>query len=586
MTTKSEVNMYYVNVETLNFCLPDSPDKAGDKPQFRHTESKAIDIMFLRSDGKPVDLTGTTLTLAMDNNYCHEDKLVAFAEGDSVQILNPESGIVRFFVDCNSSKFERLVRYINASVKIEVVLIPAGETEERTILHDRGILLLPRIRTSEGAPADASPDYYSKAQIDAMLSGIARVELPACSGMGYMIEDNGVLLTWIDPEDVTLNGSVLARWNKTVLVRKIGAYPESPEDGAIVAETSRADATKNKYRSDGFHDAEREAGTTYFYKLFSQATGGVWNNQDANRYAETTSMSWGMVQSFVRAGRGPELWPVGTVFVVDHPEYTHADGTGLWFRVVGHDQMQAADETLTHSMCLDMVDCLFNAPYDVAEALYALTADETAQELKTYYTLSGTEYIALVEGTDYNIGDPVPVASWYEKNFDLRASGGSNNAIQSNMIQWANSDGKAGEWYSPTTIFDTCSSALLNRNGFLRYIDSEFLNIVKPAKLITAKSNPEGGDAFIHQAKFWALSRSQVSGLANNAITENAYLEYYSGGGSRIKYLKDTATPHGYVLRSPVVFSTSDVQCVLNQGSLNSYAAGNSNGISLACLIA
>ena len=385
---------------------------------------------------------------------------------------------------------------------------------------------------------------------------------------------------------MTLNGSVLARWNKTVLVRKIGAYPESPEDGTIVAQTSRADATKNKYRSDGFLDTEREAGTTYYYKLFSQATGGVWNSQDANRYAETTSMSWGMVQSFVRAGRGPELWPVGTVFVVDHPEYTHADGTGLWFRVVGHDQMQAADETLTHSMCLDMVDCLFSAPYDAPEALYALTADETAQELKTYYTLSGTEYIALVEGTDYNIGDPVPVASWYEKNFDIRATGGSNNAIQSNMIQWANSDGKAGEWYSPTTIFDTCSSALLNRNGFLRYIDPEFLDIVKPAKLITAKSNPEGGDAFIHQAKFWALSRSQVSGLANNAITENAYLEYYSGGGSRIKYLKDTATPRGYVLRSPIVGSSCDEQCVLNQGDLNSYASGNSFGYTLACIIA
>nr|DAL71813.1 MAG TPA: hypothetical protein [Caudoviricetes sp.] len=581
-----EESMFYANIDTLKFCTPDSPEKAGDKPQFRHTESKSIDITFLRGDGTPLNLTGATLTLALDSNYYHWDKLTAFSEGDKVQILNPGGGVVRFFVDCNSAKFAQLVQCGSSTVKMEIVMIAAGETEERTLLHDDGIRLLPRVHTSEGAPADASPDYYSKAQIDALMQSNTRVELAACTGMGIRRTDEGTLMTWIDPDDVTLNGSVLARWDRTVLVRKEGSYPENSEDGEIIAETSRADATKNKYRSDGFHDAEREAGTTYFYKLFSQATGGVWNNQDANRYAETTSMSWGMVQSFVRAGRGPELWPVGTVFVVDHPEYTHADGTGLWFRVVGHDQMQAADETLTHSMCLDMVDCLFNAPYDVAEALYALTADETAQELKTYYTLSGTEYIALVEGTDYNIGDPVPVASWYEKNFDIRATGGSNNAIQSNMIQWANSDGKAGEWYSPTTIFDTCSSALLNRNGFLRYIDPEFLDIVKPAKLITAKSNPEGGDAFIHQAKFWALSRSQVSGLANNAITENAYLEYYSGGGSRIKYLKDTATPQGYVLRSPIVGSSCDEQCVLNQGDLNSYASGNSFGYTLACIIA
>ena len=581
-----EESMFYANIDTLKFCTPDSPEKAGDKPQFRHTESKSIDITFLRGDGTPLNLTGATLTLALDSNYYHWDKLTAFSEGDKAQILNPGGGVVRFFVDCNSAKFAQLVQCGSSTVKMEIVMIAAGETEERTLLHDDGIRLLPRVHTSEGAPADASPDYYSKAQIDALMQSNTRVELAACTGMGIRRTDEGTLMTWIDPDDVTLNGSVLARWDRTVLVRKEGSYPENSEDGEIIAETSRADATKNKYRSDGFHDAEREAGTTYFYKLFSQATGGVWNNQDANRYAETTSMSWGMVQSFVRAGRGPELWPVGTVFVVDHPEYTHADGTGLWFRVVGHDQMQAADETLTHSMCLDMVDCLFNAPYDVAEALYALTADETAQELKTYYTLSGTEYIALVEGTDYNIGDPVPVASWYEKNFDLRATGGSNNAIQSNIIQWANSDGKAGKWYSPTTIFDTCSSSLRNRNGFLRYIDPEFLNIVKSAKLITAKSNAEGGGAFMHQARFWALSCSQVSGLANGAITENAYLEYYSGGGSRIKYLKDTATPQGYVLRSPIVGSSCDEQCVLNQGDLNSYASSNSFGYTLACIIA
>lgn len=580
-----EVNMFYGNVDSLKFCLPDSPEKAGDKPQFRHTESKSIDITFLRGDGTPLNLTGATLTLAMDSNYYHWDKLTAFSEGDKVQILNPGGGVVRFFIDCNSAKFAQLVQCGSSTVKMEIVMIAAGETEERTLLHDDGIRLLPRVHTSEGAPTSANPEYYNKAQIDALMQTNTRVELAACTGMGIRRTGEGTLMTWIDPEDVTLNGSVLARWDRTVLVRKSGSYPENPEDGETIAETSRTAATKNQYRTNGFLDTT-EKGKTFYYKLFSQTTAGVWNDSDGNRYPESETMSWGMVQSFVRAGRGSELWPVGTVFVVDHPEYTHEDGTGLWFRVVGHDQMQAADETLTHSMCLDMVDCLFNAPYDAAEALYALTADETAQALKTYYTFSGTEYTALVERTDYNIGDPVPVASWYEKNFEIRSRSGSNNAIQSNMIQWANSDGQAGKWYSPTTIFDTCSANLLNRNGFLRHIDPEFLNIVKPAKLITAKSNPEGGGAFIHQAKFWALSRSQVSGLANNAITENAYLEYYSGGGSRIKYLKDTATPRVYVLRSPIVGSSCDEQCVLNQGDLNSYASGNSFGYTLACIIA
>ena len=128
-----EENMFYVNADSLKFCTADSPEKAGDKPQFRHTESKSIDVTFLRGDGTPLNLTGATLTLAVDSNYYHWDKLTAFSEGDKVRILNPGGGVVRFFVDCNSSKFAQLVQCGSSSVKMEVVLIAAGETEERTL---------------------------------------------------------------------------------------------------------------------------------------------------------------------------------------------------------------------------------------------------------------------------------------------------------------------------------------------------------------------------------------------------------------------------------------------------------------------
>ena len=579
-----EVNMFYGNADSLKFCTADSPEKAGDKPQFRHTESKSIDITFLRGDGTPLDLTGATLTLAMDNNYYHWDKLTAFSEGEKVQILNPGGGVVRFFVDCNSSKFAQLVQCGSSSVKMEVVMIAAGETEERTILHDDGIRLLPRVHTSEGAPTSASPEYYNKAQIDALMQSNTRVELSACTGMGIRRTDEGTLMTWIDPDDVTLNGSVLARWDRTVLVRKEGSYPENPEDGEIIAETSRAAATKNQYRTNGFLDTTEE-GKIFYYKLFSQTTAGVWNDSDGNRYPESETMSWGMVQSFVRAGKGPEFFPVGTVFVVDHPEYTHEDGTGLWFRVVGHDQVQPQDETLTHSMCLDMVDCLFAASYDNKEALYALTADATAQAHKTYYMLDGSTFTALVEGTDYQIGDPVPVASWYEKNLDNRQNYGSNNPVQSNMLQWLNSFGAANQWFTPQTIWDTCKAEFLNRNGFCRYIDPEFLQIVQPAKLITALSKKEGGGSVVHYAKFWALSGSQVFGSVNETIMENTQLEYYQSN-SPIKYTKDTSTAYTYVLRSPSVFDACSQRCVLYLGSLNSYYSANSFGFSPACIIA
>ena len=109
----------------------------------------------------------------------------------------------------------------------------------------------------------------------------------------------------------------------------------------------------------------------------------------------------------------------------------------MLFRVDGHDQVPAADESLTHSMCLELVDCLFSAPYDAAESLYALTEDTTAQAGKAYYAYSDGAYTALVNGVDYDVGDSVPLASWYEKNMANHSSSGSNNPIQNNMIQVA-----------------------------------------------------------------------------------------------------------------------------------------------------
>lgn len=408
------------------------------------------------------------------------------------------------------------------------------------------------------------------------------ITLAACSGLGEIIGDNSLTVTWIDPDDVELNGAKLAEWNKTVLVRKIGSYPNNYMDGTILATTSRGTGNKNAYRSSGYTDSNRESGVNYFYKLFSQSSSGAWNNLSENEYAGTTDLSWGMVQQFVRNGRGSELFPVGTVFEVEHPEYT-VDGHGIYFRVSGHDQVPAADESLSHTMCLEMVDVLFTAPYDAGEQLYALTNDTTTQAGKEYYIYSNSSYTKLVDGTDYNVGDIVPVASWYEKNYDR--SNGSNNAAQNNMIQWANSDGAANQWFEPKTLWDTCSSVLASKNGFMRYIDPLFLDVVKEAKLTTALSTSEGGTSFTHKAKFWALSVTQVFGNANNGVNENVQLKFYSDGGSAAKKTI-TNLSMNWRLRSPLT-STASITYTIGGGGTSDIAnASGDRGCSFACIIA
>ena len=412
------------------------------------------------------------------------------------------------------------------------------------------------------------------------------IKLGPCTGLGFANGSSGPSFSWIDPDDVILNGAELARWNQTVLVRKTGtSYPTSPEDGVILATTSRTQGNKNYYRDHSFTDDTQESGTDYRYMLFSQADNGSWNNLVANQYTSGIGLSWDMVKQYVRAGRGTELFPVGTVFYVDHSEYTHQDSTGLWFRVAGHDQVPAADESLTHSMCLEMVDCLFQAPYDAAELEYALTEDTTAQGGKTYYILSGSTYTALTVGTDYDIGDPIPVASWYEKNLTGRSTYGSNNPKQNNCINWFNSDGSAGSSIQPMTIWDQCGSALLTRNGFLKNIDPLFLAVVQPARLTTALCNPEGGGSITHTAKFWPLSLTQVFGTLNNGVTENIQLQYYADGGSHIKNIKDTETATAWWLRSPYPSYANVVYSVQSE-SYDYASAYGSRGFSIACIIA
>ena len=576
--------MFYVNTKTGSFCeSPSNLKPAGSVPSFRFLETTAFEVMFLNAEGEPLDLTGGSfiLSLSADLGKNSGGNIIAFSDTDSCEIIDPANGIVRFQVRGFSTAFEETVKEEQENGKIEAVYTPAGELEGKVLLDDPRIRILPRVYTGEVQTEDLALNYYTKGEIDSFISGL-RVSLSTCIGLGEYLSDNAFTMTWIDPDDVILNGATLAQWDQTVLVRKVGSYPADHTDGTILAATSRALGNKNAYRSTGYTDSGREEGTTYYYKLFSQTTAGKWNNLTGNQFAENTDMSWGMVQAFVRAGRGPSLFPVGTVFEVDHPEYS-ANGHGIYFRVAGHDQVPAADESLTHTMCLEMVDVLFSAPADAGEQLYALTSDTTAQAGKEYYVYSGSTYTKLVEGADYEIGDPVPAVSWYEKNYDR--SNGSNNASQTNMIQWANSAGAANQWFYPQTVWDACSSTLASKNGFLRHIDPLFLEAVKEAKLTTALCTLEGGGSLIHTAKFWALSVTQVFGSENNNIGENVRLKFYSDGGSTVKKTISNVAAN-WRLRSPSA-STASITYVIGGGGTSDVAnASGDRGYTFACIIA
>jgi hypothetical protein len=91
---------------------------------------------------------------------------------------------------------------------------------------------------------------------------------------------NGKLtLVWNDPNDITIEGTVVARWKGTKVVRKAGSYPASPTDGVLVVDNQ----ARNAYASTGFTDNGLTNGTTYYYQLFPYTDTGAINLNPTNR---------------------------------------------------------------------------------------------------------------------------------------------------------------------------------------------------------------------------------------------------------------------------------------------------------------
>lgn len=67
-----------------------------------------------------------------------------------------------------------------------------------------------------------------------------------------------------------------------------------------------------------------------------------------------------------------------------------------------------------------------------------------------------------------------------------RTAYGYNRWSQSAMRQWLNSDKGAGEWWSPQNEFDRCPDQLATKAGFLTGFDPDFLDVLRPTKVVTA----------------------------------------------------------------------------------------------------
>ena len=106
--------------------------------------------------------------------------------------------------------------------------------------------------------------------------GGVRIPLESPTVFTASPQDGKVILTWTDPVDKVANpgGEMVAPWSYTIVVRKVGSYPQTPKDGVEVTR----ETTRNQYQTTGYTDTlSIENDITYYYALFAVSTFGVWS---------------------------------------------------------------------------------------------------------------------------------------------------------------------------------------------------------------------------------------------------------------------------------------------------------------------
>lgn len=345
------------------------------------------------------------------------------------------------------------------------------------------------------------------------------------------------------------------------------------------------------------------------------------------------------VQTLVRSGLASKVFHIGDQLVCNKGDVK------LVWDIIGIDHDVPADKQFTHSMTLQLHDCLASMQYDGTEALFYCETELAAgtyhftllsgydttygggktyqftltqpvpaggqimfpwgyntqaasTKVSTYASRTATaaiESVSVVEGTE---GTSLGTADGNTANMNHthRIRYGSNNWVESAMRQWINSDKAAGSVWTSQTKFDRPPSWAASTAGFLNGIDADFLEVIGETEKVTCRNTvTDGGGSDITTDKFFLLSRREVyAGNEVSNVIEGEPYPYYSdysdlsaaGTGNdtnRIKYRN--GSPQYWWLRTPTSGDGYNVRSLYPAGALYSNGAYDSRGVAPACNI-
>ena len=354
--------------------------------------------------------------------------------------------------------------------------------------------------------------------------------------------------------------------------------------------------------------------------------------------------SWEHIQFLVRNGLHSKVLHIGDELTCNK------DNTEIVWQIIGMDQDIPIDPQFNHSLTLmmknqwdqtvqfDSKEAIFYFPNGLLTGTYYFTigaqpwyaADinksfmftlEKDIPAKGQLVLEGTynQTCANTNISSYNSSssdikiETVTIIGWDGEtgsflgtindtaqtniNSIQRAFYGSNNYKESAIRQWLNSNEIAGNVWKPQTVFDRPPNWASNLKGFLNGLDADFLAIIKPALIKTARNiTTDNGGYDITKDKFYLLSKPQIFGgeTVTNIDEGNAY-KYFSdysdlniaGTGNdsnRIK-LKSDGSQLRYWLRSPRSDYDHSIYTVMSTGQLSGTTVMSAFGIAAACTI-
>ena len=95
-----------------------------------------------------------------------------------------------------------------------------------------------------------------------------------CTNFVAKVKNNAIELTWNDPVDIA-SDNIIVKWERSVVVRKVGSYPTSEKDGVIIV----SNIIRNQYATNPYIDNSVVLNTTYYYAVFSCSDEGVYNRE-------------------------------------------------------------------------------------------------------------------------------------------------------------------------------------------------------------------------------------------------------------------------------------------------------------------